>query len=47
MWILTENQDGLYVKLLVSPRENFDSALKDIQPSIESIEFSNSTATNS
>lgn len=40
MQILTENQDGLYLIMLVSPRENFDSVMKEIQPTIDSIEFS-------
>lgn len=40
MQILTESQDGLYFIMLVAPRENFDSVLKEIQPTIDSIEFS-------
>lgn len=43
MLILTEKQGDLYLIVLLSPRENFDSVLKELQPSIDSIQLSNST----
>jgi hypothetical protein len=46
MLIITEKQGDLYAILFGSPRENFDSVLNEIKPTIDSIQFSNSTATN-
>jgi hypothetical protein len=43
MMILTEKQGDLYAISLFSPRENFDSKLNEIQPTIDSIQFTNST----
>jgi hypothetical protein len=44
MLILTEKQGDLYAILLLSPRENFDSILNQIKPTLDSIQLSNSTA---
>jgi hypothetical protein len=44
MLILTQKQDQLYAILLLSPKENFNSILKEIKPTLDSIELSNSTA---
>jgi hypothetical protein len=44
--ILTEKQDGLYAIVFLSPKENFDSVLKEIKPTIDSIQLSNSTVMN-
>jgi hypothetical protein len=46
MLIMTEKQGDLYAILFASPRENFDSVLNEIKPTIDSIQLSNSTATN-
>ena len=43
MFILTQKQDDLYGILFLSPRENFDSVLKEIQTTIDSIQITNST----
>jgi len=45
MLIISEKQGGLYGITLVSPRENFNSKLNEIKPTLDSIELSNSTAT--
>lgn len=42
MLILTQKQGNLYAIIFLSPIENFDSILKDIKPSVDSIQF-NST----
>jgi hypothetical protein len=46
MLIITEKQGDLYAILFGSPRENFDNVLNEIKPTIDSIQLSNSTATN-
>lgn len=43
MVLLTQKQDSLYVILFMSPRQNFDSAIKEIQSTLDSIQLSNST----
>ena len=43
MLILSEKQDGLYAIVFLSPKENFDSVLNEIKPSLDSIQLSNST----
>ena len=43
MLILTEKQDGLYAIVFLSPKENFDSVLNEIKPTLDSIQLSNST----
>jgi hypothetical protein len=43
MMILTEKQGDMYAISLFSPRENFDSKLNEIQPTLDSIQFINST----
>jgi hypothetical protein len=45
MLILTQKQGNLYAIIFLSPIENFDSILKDIKPSVDSIQF-NSTQLN-
>lgn len=44
MLILSQKQGDLYAVVLLSPKENFDSVMKEIQPTIDSMELSNSTA---
>jgi len=44
MFILTEKQGELYQIFLASPIENFDSALSQIQPSLDSIQLTNDTS---
>ncbi|HEY9398929.1 MAG TPA: hypothetical protein VIP29_03420 [Nitrososphaeraceae archaeon] len=39
MLILTEKLDGLYAIVFLSPKENFDSILNEINPTIDSIQF--------
>ena len=39
MLILTQKQGNLYAIIFLSPIENFDSILKDIKPSVDSIQF--------
>ena len=39
MLILTQKQGDLYAIIFLSPIENFDSKLKDIKPSMDSIQF--------
>lgn len=39
MLILAEKQGGLYVITLLSPRDNFDSVLKELEPTIDSIQL--------
>ena len=34
MLILTEKQDGLYAIVFLSPKENFDSVLNEIKPTL-------------
>jgi hypothetical protein len=46
MLVITEKQGDLYAILFGSPRENFDSLLNEIKPTIDSIQLSNSTPTN-
>ena len=46
MLILAEKQGDMYVISLLSPRQNFDSVLKELKPTIDSIQLSNSTVTN-
>ena len=43
MLILTEKQDGLYAIVFLSPKENFDSILNEIKPTVDSIQLSKST----
>jgi hypothetical protein len=44
MLILTEKQGDLYAIALFSPKETFDSKLNEIQPTLDSIQLSNSSA---
>lgn len=44
MLILTQKQGDLYAIIFLSPKENFDSILQQIKPTIDSIELSSSTA---
>jgi hypothetical protein len=46
MLILTQKQDDLYAIEFRSPKEKFDSILNEIKPTLDSIQFTNSTATN-
>jgi hypothetical protein len=46
MLIITEKKGELYGIILLSPRENFDSKLNELKPTIDSIQLGNSTATN-
>ena len=46
MVLLTQKQNSLYVILFVNPRQNFDSVLNEINPTLDSIQLSNSTATS-
>jgi hypothetical protein len=46
MWIVTEKQGDIYGIFFGSPRENFDSVLNEIKPFLDSIQLTNSTATN-
>lgn len=39
MLILTQKQGDLYAIIFLSPKENFDSVMKEIQPTIDSIQF--------
>lgn len=39
MLILTEKLDGLYAIVFLSPKQNFDSILNEINPTIDSIQF--------
>lgn len=39
MLILTQKQGNLYAIIFLSPIENFDSILKNIKPSVDSIQF--------
>jgi hypothetical protein len=45
MVILTQKQDDLYMIIFLNPRDNFDSVLNEIKPTIDSIQLTNSTAT--
>jgi hypothetical protein len=45
MLILTEKQGDLYAILFRTLRENFDSVLNEIKPTLDSIQFTNSTST--
>lgn len=44
MLIFTQKQGDLYLIVLSSPKENFDSILNEIKPTLDSIQLSNSTA---
>jgi len=44
MLILTQKQGDLYAIIFMGPRESFDSAMKEIKPTLDSIQLSNSTA---
>src|SRR4249919_1568019 len=44
MLILTQKQGDLYAIIFLTPKENFDSILNEIKPTIDSIELSNSIA---
>jgi hypothetical protein len=44
MLILTQKQGDLYGIFFLSPRENFDSKLNELKPTLDSIQLSNSTA---
>lgn len=44
MIILTLKQGDLYGIFFLSPRENFDSKLNELKPTLDSIQLSNSTA---
>ena len=39
MLILTQKQDGLFAIIFLNPKEKFDSMLKEIQPTLDSIEL--------
>jgi hypothetical protein len=44
MLILTQKQDDLYAIIFLSAKENFDSMLNEIKPTLDSIQLSNSTS---
>jgi hypothetical protein len=44
MFILALKQGDFYGIFFLSPRQNFDSVMKEIQPTIDSIQLGNSTA---
>jgi hypothetical protein len=44
MLILTQNQNGLYAIIFLSPKEKFDSILNEIQPTLDSIQLTSYTA---
>jgi hypothetical protein len=44
MFIFTLKQGDFYGIFFLSPRENFDSKLKELKPTLDSIELDNSTA---
>lgn len=46
MFILTEKQGHLYGIALFSPNENFDAKLKEIKPTLDYIQLTNSTVMN-
>jgi hypothetical protein len=46
MVILTQKQDDFYGIIFLSPRDNFDSKLNELKPTLDSIQLGNSTATN-
>ena len=43
MLIWTEKQGDFYTITLLSPRNNFDSVMKEMRPTLDSIQLSNST----
>jgi hypothetical protein len=43
MLILTQNQNGLYAIIFLSPKEKFDSTLNEIQPTLDSIQLTSYT----
>jgi hypothetical protein len=46
MLIITVKQGDFYGIFFLSPRENFDSKLNELKPTLDSIQLTNSTATN-
>ena len=44
MVIMSEKKGDLFAIVLLSPRVNFDSVFKQIKPTLDSIQLSNSTA---
>lgn len=44
MLILTQKQDDLYAIVFLNAKENFDSMLSEIKPTLDSIQLSNSTS---
>ena len=43
MLILTQKQDDLFAIIFLNPKEKFDSMLKEIQPTLDSIELTSYT----
>jgi hypothetical protein len=44
MLILTQKQDNFYAIAFLSPKENFDSVLNEIKPTLDSIQLGNTAA---